>query len=189
MQWDYWSGPDKEDRRIKFADQFLPEYQANGDETQRRIAAVVVAFQADTGILLPEGYSSGWRPASVNKATANAGARSLHLTANAGDKRDTVDGEFSWWCLRNGGALAQHQLWMEHPVATVVRSWRASRKAGREPAPWCHLQRAAPNSGARIFFPDTPSIKEWDTFIRSGNPEGTTFAAWAALQKRDDDDV
>ena len=145
-QWSYWNGPADEDRRVKYAKAFRSEYQGNGDDLQRRIAAVETAFRAETGITLPEGYASGWRPPAVNEATANAGKASTHLTANGGDKRDTPDGDFAWWCLRNPHILAVHGLYAEHPVATVVRAWVRAHEAGREPTPWCHLQSVPPRS-------------------------------------------
>ena len=78
-RYDFWNGPDSVDRRIKYAKDFLPEYQANGDDVQRRISTVETAFRAETQIELPPGYASGWRPKSVNEATANAGKFSNHL--------------------------------------------------------------------------------------------------------------
>lgn len=183
MRYDYWHGPDEEDRRIKYAKSFKPEYQENGDDTQRRIGAVVIAFEADTSIKLPEGYSSGWRPDAVNEITSNAGKKSNHLTADGGDKRDNVDGAFAWWCYRNKGVLEQHGLWMEHPVATVVRAWETAKKQERDPTPWCHLQRVPPGSGARIYYPDTRSVQEWNALIAAGGSDNMSHAAWLAMMK------
>lgn len=180
-RWDYWNGPDAEDRRVKFAKQFRPEYQANGDDVQRRIAAVEVAFRSDTGIDLPPGYASGWRPAAVNEATANAGKASTHLAAQAGDKRDSPNGDFAWWCMRHVSVLEAHGLWMEHPAGTVLRSWRVAREQGREPTPWCHLQSVPPRSHNRVYFPDSKSPGEWDAFKAAGGEAGMTYAAWQAL--------
>ena len=135
-KWDFWNGPDEADRRFKYAKSWRHEYQQNGDEMQRRIGAVVVAFRAETQVELPSGYASGWRPAAVNEATANSGKNSAHLTAEAGDKRDTPSGDFAWWCMRNETVLVQHGLYMEHPVATVVRAWRVAQVQGRESTPW-----------------------------------------------------
>lgn len=179
-RWDYWNGPDETDRRIRYAKEFKPEYQQNGGEVQRRIAAVVTAFRAETQIELLGGYASGWRPATVNEATANAGKLSAHLTAEAGDKRDTPDGDFAWWCARNEGALAQHGLYMEHPVATVVRAWRAAR-GEREPTPWCHLTTRPPASHARVYWPDAKAQGEWRALLAKGGHTGMTYEAWRAL--------
>jgi len=181
MRWDYWFGPDEVDRRIKYAKSFLPEYEQNGDDVQQRIAAVVTAFRSETEIELPEGYSSGWRPGAVNEATSNAGKLSNHLTARAGDKRDSPDGEFAWWCFRTPGILERHGLWMEHPVATVVRAWMTAKDQGRTPTPWCHLQNVPPHSHLRVYFPDTKAVEQWEAFTAAGGQPGMPYEAWLAL--------
>lgn len=181
-RWDYWNGPDAEDRRIKFSKQFLPEYQANGDEVQRRVEAVLTAFVAETQIELPVGWASGWRPAAINESTANAGKASNHLSAKAGDKRDNPDGAFAWWCFRNPHILEAHKLWMEHPVATVVRSWKTALSQKRTATPWCHLQIVPPGSGMRCYFPDSKAGKEWDDFLKDGGTANMSYADWEALQ-------
>ncbi len=183
-KWDYWNGPDEEDRREKYAKSFLEEYQDNGNDLQRRIRAVETAFRSETGVELPEGYASGWRPAAVNDATANAGKKSTHLTANGGDKRDNADGEFSWWCLRNPHILEIHGLYQEHPIATVVRAWKTAHAQGREPTPWCHLQSVPPASHNRVYFPDTASVGEWTAFQDTGSEAGIGYAAWCAAQPK-----
>lgn len=181
-QWDFWNGPDLEDRRIKYADEFKPEYQENGDLVQRKIAAVVQAFLGETQIALPEGYASGWRPAGVNEATSNAAQHSSHLIAAAGDKRDTPNGDFAWWCMRNPGVLEQHGLYMEHPVATVLRSYKTAKAASRTPTPWCHLSTVAPHSHLRCYFPDLKAGPEWDAFTKAGGYAGITYDDWLKLQ-------
>lgn len=180
-RWDYWNGPDDEDRRVKYARSFKSEYQAAGDDLQRRMTAVHGVFVAETGVVLPYGYSSGWRPASVNEATSNAGKLSTHLTANAGDKRDNVDGALAWWCMRNVWVLESNGLWIEHPVATVVRAWKTALAQKRDPTPWCHGQSVPPKSHARVYFPDEASLVEWQEFLGSGGVAGMTHAAWLAL--------
>lgn len=182
MRWDYWSGPDEQDRRERYAEEFTSEYQANGDDVQRRIAAVEIAYLAAGGTPLPPGYASGWRPRAVNETTANAGRASTHITAQAGDRRDTPDGEFAWWCLRNRWVLEQHQLYQEHPVATVIRAWRTARTANRTPTPWCHLQSVPPGSHNRVYFPDLRAPAEWDAFLAAGGQEGAGYDAWTVLQ-------
>ncbi len=188
-RWSFWNGPDAQDRRAKYTKDWEPEYQQNGDDVQRRIAAVVSAFQSDTQIELPSGYASGWRPASVNEATANAGKLSAHLTAQAGDRRDTPDGDFAWWCARNIGVLEQHGLYMEHPVATVIRAWRTAQQQEREPTPWCHLTTRPPASHSRVYWPDSKAPGE---FQASGYTPGMSYAAWLSLKGKkesEDDDA
>ena len=183
-RWNYWNGPDEEDRREKYAKAFREEYQANGDDVQRRIEAVETAFRSETDIKLPEGYASGWRSPAVNEATQNAGKASKHLFAQAGDKRDTPDGKFAWWCLRTPHVLEVHGLYMEHPVATVIRAWRRAHEQGREPTPWCHLQSVPPGSGSRIYWPDGSAFSEWERFEAEGGYAGITFEAWMATQQQ-----
>ena len=182
MRYDYWFGPDDVDRRVKYRKDWRPEYQVNGDEVQRRIGAMVVAFRAETEIELPEGYSSGWRPGAVNDATANAGKGSAHLTAEAGDRRDTPDGDFAWWCMRHQALLAQHALYLEHPVATVVRAWRTASAQGREPTPWAHLATRPPASHNRVYWPDSKALSEWEAFLEAGGAPNMPYAAWLALK-------
>lgn len=185
-RWDYWNGPDEADRRIKYAKQFKPEYQINGDEVQRRVEPVLVAFVAETQIELPLGWASGWRPPAINEATSNAGKLSNHLLANAGDKRDNPDGAFAWWCFRNPHVLETHKLWMEHPAATVIRSWKTALEQKRTPTPWCHLQTLPPNSGLRCYWPDGKAAGEWEAFLKIGGQPNMTYEAWKELQGEPD---
>lgn len=190
-RWNYWNGPDEEDRRETYVEQFKPEYQASGDDVQRRIAAVETAFRAETQVELPEGYASGWRPPSVNEVTANAGKLSAHLEAQAGDKRDApLTGAFAWWCMRHLEVLEQHQLYMEHPVATVLRAYAAAKARAvaksidpeeEEPTPWCHLTTRAPVSHDRVYWPDLKAKSEWEAFLAAGGQEGASYGDWQAL--------
>lgn len=182
-QWSYWNGPDEVDRREVYAADFRPQYQTNGDDLQRRVAAVETAFRAEAGAVLPGGWSSGWRSPEVNDSTQNAGKASTHLTANGGDLRDTPDGTFVWWCMRNQHILAVHGLYMEHPVATVVRAWRRAEEQQREPTPWCHLQSLPPKSHHRVYFPDSGSLQEWEDLQRAGGYAGMDYAAWLGLKR------
>lgn len=181
MRYDYWTGPDAEDRRKKYAKEFKPEYQAAGDELQRRFGAVISYICAQKGLTLPEGWASGWRPAAVNEATSNAGKLSQHLTANAGDKRDDVNGSLAWALFTDNHPLEVHALYMEHPVATVVRAWKKAKAEGREPTPWCHAQTVPPHSHSRVYFPDASSEKEWEEFLAMGGRPGMAYAEWLTL--------
>jgi hypothetical protein len=146
------------------------------------ITALLAPVRSETGIELPEGYASGWRPAAVNESTANAGKASAHLTAEAGDKRDTPNGDFAWWCSRHEALLAQHGLYMEHPVATVVRAWHTAAMGRREPTPWCHLSTRAPASHNRVYWPDGKALAEWDAFQDASGKAGMPYGAWLALR-------
>lgn len=181
-KWDFWNGPDDADRRLKYAAEFRPEYQVNGDLVQSKISSVLSVFRGEMQIELPEGYSSGWRPSKVNEKTSNAGRLSSHLIGAAGDKRDTENADFTWWCMRNPGVLERQQLYMEHPIATVIRAYKMALKEKRPPTPWCHLSTAAPLSHLRCYFPDEASLSEWKEFEAMGGVPSITFAAWKLLK-------
>ena len=127
----YWKGRDKE-----YANELTEQIQANAAETVKRVNQLLALAEADTGMVFEE-VSSGWRPAEVNDATANAASHSKHLTAEACDVRDP-QGHLDEWCVQNQDKLAEIGLWLELPKATPT---------------WTHLQTVAPKSHARIFVP------------------------------------
>ena len=173
--WSFWNGPDEKDRRGTYAKFFLPEYEAAGGDLQRRISAVEAPFRSETGITLPEGYALGWAPRSdTNEA-------SEHHVGNAGDRRDTEDGAFAWWCLRNPRVLEVHGLYMEHPCSTVLTAWARARGLDVAPAPWCHLQSVAPKDHVRVFFASSKGVEDWDAFLASGGVAGMGYKDWLAL--------
>lgn len=88
--------------------------------------------------------ASGWRPSGVNSRTANAAARSTHLTGEGIDLQDFATRPLARWCLANQSLLRRHGLWMEDPRWT-------HGSTGTDP--WVHLQSRAPGSGALIFVP------------------------------------
>jgi hypothetical protein len=175
MKGDYWFGPDSVDRRVRYEKEFNATLQSNGEDTDRRIRAVHAYYLSLYCGNEPLRYSSGWRPRSVNEVTANAGKTSTHLDANAGDVQCDEDGSFAWWCFWNLWILERHGLWMEHPVATVVRAWSTDK------TPWCHLQRVPPRSGARVYYPDTASVSQWNEFKAAKLTAGCKKAEWEAL--------
>ena len=181
----FWQGPDAEDRRKTHAKEYAlhsSELEGAAAGLHPRICAVVTAYEAEHGPTLPGRYASGWRPKSVNDATANAGKTSAHLDASAGDVATEPDGEFAWWCMRNPHILAMHALYLEHPSATVLRAFATARQAGRAPTPWAHLTTRAPGSHLRVFHPDGASVTDWDAYLgEGGDPLGCGYAAWAAL--------
>jgi hypothetical protein len=81
--------------------------------------------------------SSGWRPAAINAAVANASPRSRHLTCEAIDLVDPHDA-LDAWCMQHLEVLEAIGLWLEHPAATPG---------------WCHVQTVPPRSGRRVFEP------------------------------------
>lgn len=164
----YWSGSDKEDRRVLYATEYQArahELEGNAADLIPRIQAVADIFEQQTGIALTR-YSSGWRPATVNDPTklTGAGFHSTHLDANAGDVQDTLKGEFAWWCFKNQSILKAHGLYMEHPCGTVLLA---------KATPWTHLTRVAPGSGLICFHPSKLSVTTWDQYLAGGGkPEG-----------------
>lgn len=162
----FWTGSDKTDRRITYKAEYearKDEFEKNAMDIQERIQKVVDIFEAETGIQL-ERYASGWRPGEVNEATAHSGKLSNHLSARAGDVKDTPDGHFAWWCFHHQDILKEHGLWMEHPSATVLEA---------KLTPWCHLQSVPPKSGARCYHPTTESLLTWNEYVsEGGSPAG-----------------
>lgn len=89
--------------------------------------------------------ASGWRPAAVNDATANAAKASRHLTGEAIDLRDAGTRDLARWCLRNEDALIEIGLWMEDPQWTHIPPGQ----------PWVHLQIVPPGSRRRVYVPSS----------------------------------
>lgn len=130
----YWMGRDK----THVAD-LTDEIRSNANATVRTINQLLALAEAD-GVTCG-GCASGWRPLSVNDATANAAKNSKHVQALAMDVRDSEGRALARWCLRNLAKLESLGLWMEDPRWTPT---------------WVHLQIVPPKSGNRIYI---PSIK------------------------------
>ena len=94
------------------------------------------ALDAATGTHI----ASGWRPAAINDATANAAKQSRHLTGEAIDLRDNGTRDLARWCIKNLDALEEIGLWMEDP------QWTPS---------WVHLQIQPPGSRRRVYCPSS----------------------------------
>ena len=90
--------------------------------------------------------ASGWRPASVNDATANASRSSRHLTAQAVDLPD-ADRSLATWCVDNLDVLREIGLWMEDPRWTPT---------------WVHLQIVPPRSGRTVYIPSSAPASDPD---------------------------
>lgn len=84
--------------------------------------------------------AGGWRPPSINEATANAGKLSTHLLGNGGDLSDRGPRLLAQWLIRHPDSLREAHLWMERPQWTPT---------------WCHLQQIPPRSGKRYYIPST----------------------------------
>lgn len=97
-----------------------------------KAAGIVIHEETQWGAV-----SSGWRPPSINKATAGASRTSKHMTGQAIDIFDP-DGTLDMWMLSNPDVLAEIGLWQESPASTPK---------------WAHCQSVPPGSGRRVFSP------------------------------------
>lgn len=128
----YW-----QDRESKYRIECTEVIQRNAMETVSRVNHLLAI--AEVAGIARSYVSSGWRPNSVNDATANAAKGSNHLTAKACDLAD-ADRALAQWCVSNPDKLAQCELWMEDPRWTPT---------------WVHLQTVPPKSGKRIYVPSS----------------------------------
>ena len=126
----YWKGRDRQ-----YAGELTDEIRSNAEETLAKANALLERAGMDR----INTVNSGWRPRSVNDATANAGTHSKHLTAEAVDIPDP-DRTLARWCCDNQDALQDIGLWMEDPRWTPT---------------WVHVQVVPPGSGKRIYVPSS----------------------------------
>lgn len=139
---DYFTGPGRVLRDLKYADDLTDEIRENAAETVRR-ANLLLAMMAADGVPLdadPQTGSlshSGWRPPAVNAATPGAAKKSNHMIGKADDLYDP-HGKLDEWCMANLDKLEQIGLWLESPESTPG---------------WCHVQIVPPGSGRRVFHP------------------------------------
>jgi|SRR5882757_6417060 len=139
---DYFMGRDK-----TYASELTDAIKANAAETVRRWNILLYAA-ADEGVFPTKDATthtfvgSGWRPAGVNSATANAAAHSTHMTGEALDTRDDPKGRAlaRWVLLLPPDRLQAFGLWFERP------QWTPS---------WVHGQTRPPKSGNRFYVPST----------------------------------
>lgn len=131
---DFYMGRDK-----TYASELTPEIKKNAVETVRRVNQFLELFYAHNPKAGKRTVNSGWRPPAVNASTKKAAAKSKHMLCLACDLSDD-DEALDKWCMTPDGrkALEAVGLWLEHPSATPR---------------WCHLQKIAPSSGNRVFYP------------------------------------
>ena len=137
---DYYMGRD-----VLYPDELTDEIRANVKALVPRVNALLALMSANgvapaTDAHTRTAVASGWRPAAVNDATANAAASSRHLTGQAIDLRDTPERELCRWALANPDALVELGLWMEDPRWTPT---------------WLHVQTVPPKSGHLVYVPST----------------------------------
>ena len=126
----YWKGRD-----VTHAEELTDEIRSNAEITVARCNELL-ARAGRSGLAT---VNSGWRPAAVNDATANAAAGSRHLTAQAVDLPD-ADRTLAGWCVDNLDILDEIGLWMEDPRWTPT---------------WLHLQTVPPKSSKRVYVPSS----------------------------------
>ena len=128
----FWKGRD-----VQYAGELTDEIRGNAALTVGKVNELLEI----AGFKHVSEVNSGWRSQSVNDATANAGARSKHLSGEAVDIPDPYR-DLASWCVDNLEMLEGLQLWMEDPRWTPT---------------WVHLQTVPPRSGRRVFIPSTAS--------------------------------
>lgn len=133
----FWMGRD-----LEFPAEVTPEKRDNAVDLVKRVNDLL-RWAQDEGVTIEDNpktgspVSSGFRSASINGQTKGAAPRSKHMECNAVDIYDP-DGDLDDYCLSHEPELERIGLWLEHPSATKG---------------WCHLQRVAPRSGRRVFYP------------------------------------
>ena len=126
----YWMGRDSQ-----HAEELTDEIRANAEITVDKANELLArAGRSDIHTV-----NSGWRPKTVNEATANAANGSRHLTGQAVDLPDR-DRTLATWCVDNLDVLKEIGLWMEDP------RWTKS---------WVHVQIVPPNSGKVVYIPSS----------------------------------
>ena len=134
----YWKGRD-----VQYAHELTDEIRANAEKTVEKANEFLAAAQRSDITTV----NSGWRPQSVNDATANAAKGSKHLMALAVDLPD-ADGTLAEWMMDNVDSLVECEVWAEHPGWTVG---------------WVHLQTVPPGNPpraqVRVFIPSTAPAK------------------------------
>ena len=136
---DYLMGRDKE-----YPGECTEIIRANAEITVQRVNNLLAVLEAErieveANPATKTPVSSGWRPAAVNGAIANAAVRSKHISAEACDLYDP-DGLIDDYLMSEAGqrVLVSARLYLEHPSATKG---------------WSHIQTVAPRSGRRVFYP------------------------------------
>lgn len=126
----YWRGRD-----VSYSMELTEEIRANAERTVEAVNELLVrSGHSDINLL-----NSGWRPRAVNESTANSGAKSTHISGQAADIPDSKR-NLATWCVDNLDDLEEIGLWMEDPRWTPT---------------WVHVQIVPPNSGRRVYIPNS----------------------------------
>ena len=127
-------------RDVTHKDELTDEIRANAQRTVDAANELLArAGRSDIHTV-----NSGWRPATVNEATANAASSSRHLTGQAVDLPD-ADRTLATWCADNLDVAAEIGLWFEDFRWTPT---------------WVHCQIVPPKSGKRVYIPSSAPAKD-----------------------------
>lgn len=133
-------------RDVTHAAELTDAIRANAAVTVSRVnqllaAAASAGVHASRDATTHTAVGSGWRPAGVNAATANAAAKSTHMTGQACDIRDDAGSrDLCRWALLHPDVLDDIGLWCERP------QWTPS---------WLHVQTIPPRSDNRFYVPSS----------------------------------
>lgn len=129
----YLMGRDKQ-----FPEEFTKEILLNSTILLEKVNSLLWNLQVKKAEV-----SSGWRPAAINAATANAAKKSLHMQAKAIDIKDDKGQTLANKILTKPDLLISLDLWLEDPAATRGKNTN-----------WVHLDFGVrPNRPLRMFKP------------------------------------
>lgn len=120
-----------------FPTEYTEEIQKNAEYLLQQINAFLVDLGVDTAEV-----SSGFRPAAINAATANAAKKSAHQTCEACDIKDDKYQTLANKVLARLDLLEKHGLYLEDPNNTKGKF-----------SNWVHVQTRKTKSGNRVFKP------------------------------------
>lgn len=129
-----------------------PERLKNTELNQKVIDNSKILLKKVNALLLELGLenrvfdiSSGFRPSSVNKATAGSAKKSLHMLGMAIDIVDDKKQTLAKLIMSRPDLLKKHGLWLEHPNSTIGKNTN-----------WVHLDMDSTirkDRPSRVFIP------------------------------------
>ena len=131
---DYYRGYNTDPRYI---DELTAAIRIDAATTVKRANALLSRYYSENLSADHAHVTSGWRPKAVNAAIPTAAKNSKHMIGRAIDLSDP-EGDLDEWCMGNQNAMAECDLWLEHPSSTKG---------------WSHWQIVPPASGKRVFYP------------------------------------
>jgi hypothetical protein len=137
-------------RDIQYSNDYTQEISDNLDRF------LIVANKIRDAYGKPMTVNSGWRPPSINAATAGAATHSLHMQGLAMDISDP-DNSLMNWVLQN--------LDLMKKLGVFIEDFRWCGFGDTGPRNWVHFGLGAPASGHRIFVPSSAppqASTRWD---------------------------